>query len=465
MDRNLIFDGMYGLAVADALGVPYETETLESMRRNPCVDMIGFRHHNQPSGSWSDDTSMSLCVADSLSRGYDLTDMMKRFSRWRGGSEYTAAGKTFDVGRTCRRAISRFWDGYPAEYCGDSTIGGNGNGALMRTFPIALYQCVNFHGERLSEFLLPIHEVSRLTHAHEIGLICCGMFSLTLKELLAEGRNHRLLDAAQTAYHEGMETYGSMDGDFKTHLALFTEPEVLTQITADELPSWGYALNTWNIALWSLLTTDNYRDCVLKAINVGGDTDTNGAVSGALAGVVYGKDSIPADWLGTLLNKELIDVICGRFNKSVLGVEDEKTIIDQFDREYAFLTMKAPAQIRIGDYCYQNLASALYALGTSEEHRSQFEYLDAKRARKLFKSLPHDERTEMHLYEAVKARFEQHPRERQKLLDTSPLEIIYDTSGSHDNVLGRCRCKDCQGKEYQNLYGKALMQVRDELQK
>ena len=463
IDRNLIFDGMYGLAVADALGVPYETETLESMRMSPCVEMIGFRHHNQPVGSWSDDTSMSLCVADSLSRGYDLTDMMKRFSLWRGSGKYTAAGKTFDVGRTCRRAISRFWDGYPAEYCGDNSNGGNGNGALMRTFPIALYQCFNFHGERLSEFLLPIHEVSGLTHAHEIGLICCGMFSLTLKELLAAGRNHTLLDAAQIAYSNGMETYGSMGDAFKNHLDLFTEPKELMHRTADELPSWGYALNTWNIALWSLLTTDNYRECVLKAINVGGDTDTNGAVSGALAGVVYGKDSIPADWLRALLNKELIDEICGRYNKSVLGIKDEKTVIDQFVDEYAFLTMKAPAQISIGDYCYQNLASAFYALGTPEEFRSQFEYLDAKKARKLFKSLPHDDRTEEHLYEAVKARYEQHPRERQKLLDTAPLEIIYDTSGSHDNVLGRCRCKDCQGKEYQNLYGKALMRVRDEL--
>ena len=465
MDRNLIFDGMYGLAVADALGVPYETETLESMKRNPCMGMVGFRHHNQPAGSWSDDTSMSLCVADSLSRGYDLTDMMKRFSRWRGRSEYTATGKTFDVGRTCRRAINRFQEGYPAEFCGDSTIDGNGNGALMRTFPIALYQCFYFHGESLSEFLLPIHGVSGLTHAHEISLICCGMFSLMLKELLTADGKYSLLEAAQIAYREGMEAYGSMDDHFKTHLALFTEPEVLMQRSAEDLPSFGYALNTWNIALWSLLTTDNYRDCVLNAINVGGDTDTNGAVSGALAGIVYGKDSIPADWLGALLNKELIDEICRRFNRSVLGVKDEKTVIDHFEGEYAYLAMKAPAQIRIGDYCYQNLASAFYALETSEEFRSQYECLDAKKARKLFKSLPHDEKTEEHLYEAVKARYEQHPGELQKLQDTAPLEIIYDTSGSHDNILGRCRCKDCQGKEYQNLYGKTLMRVREELRK
>lgn len=166
MNSDLIFDGMYGLAIADALGVPFETETLASMRESPCEGMVGYGHHNQPAGSWSDDTSMSLCVADSLARGYNPTDMMKRFSRWRYGGGYTATGRAFDVGRTCGRAIGRFREGCPAEYCGDYDIGGNGNGALMRTFPIALYQCLDYQGDRVADFLLPIHEASGLTHAH-----------------------------------------------------------------------------------------------------------------------------------------------------------------------------------------------------------------------------------------------------------------------------------------------------------
>ena len=132
IDRHLIFDGMYGLAVADALGVPYESETLEAMRMNPCTGMVGFRHHNLPAGSWSDDTSMSLCVTDSLCRGFETEDMMKKFSQWRSKHSYTANGVVFDIGRCCRRAINRYWDGLPAECCGDSSLNGNGNGALMR---------------------------------------------------------------------------------------------------------------------------------------------------------------------------------------------------------------------------------------------------------------------------------------------------------------------------------------------
>ena len=463
MNERIIYDGLYGLAVADALGVPYESETLGNMQKHPCIDMIGFHHHNQPKGSWSDDTSMSLCVADSLSKGYDLTDMMKRFSSWYNHKEYTAAGRTFDVGRTCRRAIIKFQEGFPAEYCGDRTVDGNGNGALMRTFPIALYQCLNFHDDCISDFLLPIHEVSSLTHAHEIGLICCGLFSLMLKELLTDS-NRSLLDAAQSAYSKAMSTYRAMDGDFKEYLDLFSEPAEIMKKTADMLPSWGYALNTWNIALWSLLTTESYYDCVLKAINIGGDTDTNAAVAGALAGVYYGKESIPAEWIDALLNKPLIDAVCGRFNKKILGVEKDVDVIDQFNGKYAFLSMKTPVQIRMNGYCYQNLAAAFYAQSCPENLRGQFEYVDAKRARKLYNKQPHGERTEEQLYEAVKAMYEQNPKERKKLLDTAPLEIIYDTTGSHDNVFGRCRCKDCLDKEYRNLYGKVLMQVRGELQ-
>ena len=472
MDRNLIFDGMYGLAVADALGVPYESETLEAMRMNPCTGMVGFRHHNQPAGSWSDDTSMSLCVADSLCRGFDTEDMMKKFSQWRSKHSYTANGVVFDIGRCCRRAINRYWDGLPADCCGDSSLNGNGNGALMRMLPVALYQChySTADDEHLEDFLELIHAASSVTHAHEIGLICCGLFSLTLREwLLCENSGAALADIARSAFEKGKQTYTRMGGDYAVYVndpTYFDDPCRLTGKTADELPSWGYALNTWNIALWSLLTTDNYRDCVLKAVNLGGDADTNASVAGALAGVIYGKKAIPQEWVDTLLNKQLLDEIAGRFSCTLFGAPD-KTVIDQFDGEYAFMAMKAPMTVMLEGICYEDVGAAYYALSVPEEYRNRFAQMGAKRARKLFKQLPHLEGSfdliSERLYKAVRAKYEQHPEEREKLLHTGEMEIIYDTSGSHDNVLGRCRCKDCQGMEYHNLYGKALMRVRDEL--
>ena len=472
MKRSVFFDGLYGLAVADALGVPFETEKLEAMQEHPCAGMTGFGHHNQPAGSWSDDTSMTLCVADSLCRGFDPDDMMSKFSQWRSKHSYTASGVVFDIGRCCRRAINKYWDGLPAEFCGDSSLNGNGNGALMRMLPVALYQChySTADDEHLEDFLTPIHAASSITHAHEIGLICCGLFSLTLREwILYEGSGTSLLDIARSAFDKGKQTYNRMGGDFAVYIndpAYFDDPGNLTKKTAEDLPSWGYALNTWNIALWSLLTTDNYRDCVLKAVNLGGDADTNASVAGALAGVIYGKEAIPQEWVDTLLNKQLLDEIAEKFTRMLFGTTD-KTLIDKFDDPYAFMAMKAPAAVTLDDVYYEDVGAAYFALSVPEEYRNQFSQLGARRARKLFKQLPHLEDDPVliaeRLYRVVKAKYAQHPEVLEKLLNTGSMEIIYDTSGSHDNVLGRCRCKDCQGREYQNLYGKILMRVRDEL--
>lgn len=473
MKRTVFYDGLYGLAVADALGVPFESEKLTDMRERPCTDMTGFGHHNQPAGSWSDDTSMTLCVADSLCRGFDLDDMMKKFSQWRSKHSYTANGVVFDIGRCCRRAINQYWDGMPAEFCGDSSLHGNGNGALMRMLPIALYQChcSTADDAHLEAFLTPIHAASSITHAHEIGLICCGLFSLTIREWLQhEGSGTSLLDIARSAFEKGKQTYAQMGGNFTVYIndpAYFDDPGNLTEKMPEELPSWGYALNTWNIALWSLLTTDNYRDCVLKAVNLGGDADTNAAVAGALAGVIYGKEAIPHEWMDALLNKPLLDEIAEKFTRMLFGMA-EKTLIDQFDGPYAFMSMKAPASVVLDGICYKDVGEAFYALNVPREYRSQFAQLGARRARKLFKQLPHLENSAElvvgRLYRAVEAKYTQHPEDREKLLDTGKMEIIYDTSGSHDNVLGRCRCTDCRGKEYENLYGKVLMRVREELQ-
>ena len=471
MDRETFFDGLYGLAVADALGVPYESETLESMIETPCSEMTGFGHHNQPAGSWSDDTSMTLCVADSLCRSFDVEDMMKKFSQWRSKHIYTANGVVFDVGRCCRRAINQYLNGTPVEFCGDSSLNGNGNGALMRMLPVALYQCryCTVDDEHLENFLDMIHAASSITHAHAIGLICCGLFSLTLREwFMSENSGAMVIDIARTAFEKGRRTYTRMGGEFSIYIndpTYFTAPDKLMKKPANELPTWGYALNTWNIALWSLLHTDNYRDCVLKAINLGGDTDTNASVAGALAGVFYGKETIPQDWVDKLLNKQLLDEVAGRFTRKLFGVP-QKTIVDRFDGDFIFMAMKAPSKVLLDGICYEDVGSAYYALSVPEEYRRQFTQLGARRARKLFKQLPHLSSSldliSERLHRAVKSKYDQYPEQREKLINTGDKEIIYDTSGSHDNVLGRCRCKDCKGKDYKNLYGKVLMQVRDE---
>ena len=460
-------DGLMGLAVGDALGVPYERFTLEEMRREPCVGMRGGGAHRQPAGTWSDDTSMALCIADSLgTKGVDPDDVMKKFSAWNNRCQYTATGAVFDVGTTCRRGIRNFDLGAPPELCGDYTENGNGNGGLMRTFPVALYACLQM--DNLDDMLGLVHSYSALTHGHPVGLICCGLYALFIREWLSRGQGETALDVMERAIEKGRAHYAAMGGGFEEAInrtGLFFSAKALKAKTEEQLSTFGYVINTWNIAVWSLLNTDNYRDCVLKAVNLGGDADTNAAVAGSLAGFIYGCEDIPEEWLETLQNRQLIERFAYRLDDG--GRDSAEACIDKFIGEYAFLSMKAKCPIEIDGIEYQNLTSAWLAQAVPEENRYEFVGLNAHQARRLFNQLPHREdwserRTEA-LRCACEAKFRQNPALVSKLLATANRPIIYDTTGSHDNELGRCACPGCQNQEAENLYGKILMDVRYKL--
>ena len=131
--------GIYGLCVADALGVPAESRTREDLRRDPITGMVGGGLHQQPAGYWSDDSSMTLCLADSIGKvGYYHThDIMARFDDWCRNGAYTPGGKKFDIGNTCAHAISRYRRGCTPALCGSNKMNENGNGSLMRILPMA----------------------------------------------------------------------------------------------------------------------------------------------------------------------------------------------------------------------------------------------------------------------------------------------------------------------------------------
>ena len=268
---------------------------------------------------------MSLCVADSLgSAGVDPVDVMTRFSAWKNHRQYTATGVVFAVGGICRRGIERFERGIKPEDCGDLTEKSNSNGGLMRNFPIALY--ASQHTKDIDALLWLVHSYSALTHGHPIGLICCGLYALFIHEWLQRGANETLFQVMDRAIEKGRAWYAARGGGFAEaiyHPGLFLSAAEIRGKREMELPAFGKAVNTWNIAVWSLLNTGNYRDCVLKAVNLGQDTDTNAAVAGSLAGFLYGCESIPAEWIKTLQNRNLIERIAIRLDKARQGSAEE----------------------------------------------------------------------------------------------------------------------------------------------
>ena len=302
-----------GYTTADALGVPVEFNSRLMLDLKPVVDMREFGTYNQPKGTWSDDSTMTLCTMEALIKELDYDAIMKRFLLWIEEGYMTPHDEVFDIGVTTREAMMRYQRGVPALQCGGNQFNENGNGSLMRILPVAfhLYRSMgeNFSSKPAAYEI--IHNVSSLTHAHPISLIACGIYCAVAAELL-NGAN--VYDGVKKGIAAAKKYYRSKI-EFAQDLKLFVrvDADKLLKCARSTIRSTGYVLYSLEAALWCLLTTDNLKDCLLKAVNLGDDTDTVAAIAGGLAGIVYGEESIPAEWMDVLAKKELIRMICKDF--------------------------------------------------------------------------------------------------------------------------------------------------------
>lgn len=287
-----------GFAVGDALGVPGEFMSRDELASNPIDDMRGGGAHGQLAGTWSDDTSMTLCMMDSLmEKGIDYEDQMLRFSDWLWNATNTARDEVFDVGGTTKHAIFAFCRGTPPLECGETAEFCCGNGSLMRVLPVALYLIGQYKISKLddqSAFI--IHNTSKCTHAHLRCLMACGIYCAVVFQLYNGGH----LSTAVKAGISSAMSYYRRKSEF---IDVYPEFEALKDIALwpeEQLRGSGYVIHTLQAALWCLLKTTNYRDCVLAAIRLGEDTDTTAAVAGGLSGLWYGVEAIPNGWLEKL---------------------------------------------------------------------------------------------------------------------------------------------------------------------
>lgn len=307
---NRIYAAVMGHCMGDALGVPVEFVGRDTLSQTPVKDMRAFGTYRQQAGTWSDDTSLSLCLLDSLARGVDYTDIMTKFRLWLEDGAYTARGDVFDVGIATRNAITRFAVGKPPFQCGSSSDYDNGNGSLMRILPLLFYLEANFGPHRtLSEDSLEIiHRVSALTHAHKRSQIGCGIYLSVASQL---GQTEPLVDSVYRGLEEAFKAYEDR-AEFKEELAHYSRliDAGFCDLDVSEINSSGYVVDTLEAAIWCLITTQTYKDCVLKAVNLGGDTDTVAAVAGGLAGLHYGADAFPEEWVKVIARSDFIESLC-----------------------------------------------------------------------------------------------------------------------------------------------------------
>jgi ADP-ribosylation/crystallin J1 len=308
--NNQYLGAIIGHAVGDAMGFPTEFSKREELLKNPVIEMIDSPDVGQPAGSWSDDTAMGIATIDSFiqKKCFDYKDIMDKWVKWISKSEYTPTGVTFDIGRTCLKAIKKYCNGTAPLQCGSTSINENGNGSLMRILPVALY----VFSKNLDDISIRklTSEVSSLTHAHEVSRLGCYIYVQFIICLL---KGYTKEEAYKHIQYLDYSTYDMHS--LKLYTRILDEQIEVQRL--DQIKSTGYIVDTLESAIWIFMNAQHYKEAIIASTNIGGDTDTIGAIVGSMAGIYYGFDSIPSSWLDKLQRKDYLIELVDRFEKSV----------------------------------------------------------------------------------------------------------------------------------------------------
>lgn len=304
-------DGVIGHAIGDAMGVPLEFCSREELLKQPVTYMIKSSSNKIPEGSWSDDTTMEICLMKSfIDKGrFDYDDVMNNFIKWIEKGEFTPTGVVFDIGRTCLRAINSYYQGKTtATLSGLDSPNYNGNGSLMRILPVAYY--AYYKELNFDQIYQLVKDVSSLTHRHEVSILGCYIYVNYIINLLNgfdKLVSYRMLRNINYSYFskEALNTYIRVfDGR-------------LEKVSINSIKSTGYVVDTLEAALWVILKANSFSEAIIGSINLGNDTDTVGAVTGSMAGIIYGYDSIPKVWLNKLQRREYLEDLANQFENKI----------------------------------------------------------------------------------------------------------------------------------------------------
>ncbi|CCH01682.1 ADP-ribosylglycohydrolase [Fibrella aestuarina BUZ 2] len=315
---NKITAGLLGLAVGDALGVPVEFQGRVFLKQRPVTTMQGHGTHDQPAGTWSDNSSLSFCLAESLCKGYDLSDIAHRFINWSDRGYWTARGRVFAIGVATSTAITKLRFGVAPTLAGGRAETDNGNGSLMRLLPLVFY----LYERPISDRYRLVTEVSSLTHGHIRSVLACFIYTELARCLLVEPDKDKAFTQMKEAVNGFIDEFAIAPAEELVHFqrildhpALPAPAKPLAHCHESDIQSSGYVVHTLEASLWCFLTTDSFTQAVLKAVNLGGDTDTIGSITGGLAGLRYGVGSIPKLWLSVLARRTDIEDLAERLSE------------------------------------------------------------------------------------------------------------------------------------------------------
>jgi ADP-ribosyl-[dinitrogen reductase] hydrolase len=305
MDRRADFSlnrrrgALIGLAVGDAMGA-----AVEFMAPGTFEPVSGYRGggpHRLAPGEWTDDTSMALALADSIAeRGWDPQHQAERYLAWWKTGAYSVTGHAFDIGVTTAAALRRFAATRDVHTCADDSPRASGNGSIMRLAPVSI-ACMDLFPHSNGELLQRLIESSRTTHASPQCVSACAYMGVVLCGLLQGLAREQVLDPEFVRTH--LNDY-PLHGEIEevAHGSYRRRPPVGS----------GYVVRSLEAALWAFHDAVDFREAVLRAVNLGDDADTTGAVCGQLAGAYFGESGIPQEWRDGLRGRAIIDPILTR---------------------------------------------------------------------------------------------------------------------------------------------------------
>lgn len=290
---------LLGLAIGDAMGA-----SVEFSAPGTFVEVTGYRAggpHGLEAGEWTDDTSMALALADSISdAGWDLNDQAERYVAWWRTGAYSVNGRVFDIGMATSAALVRFLETGDAWTSADPHPRSSGNGSIMRLAPVPLVYA-SLLDERLDVLVARLVESSRPTHASPQCLSACAYFGVVLAGLLHGRPREDVLAPDWPGLRRLSEIHP-------------LHPEVAAVAAGSfrrksppEIRGGGYVVHSLEAALWAFHDAKDFREAVLRAVNLGDDADTTGAVCGQLAGAHWGEGGIPPSWLQDLAGRPLLE--------------------------------------------------------------------------------------------------------------------------------------------------------------
>ena len=285
---------LLGLAIGDALGAPVEFKSRGTF--NPIVDFESGGTWGLPPGYWTDDTSMALCLAESLieQKGFDPVDQLERYLRWYREGHLSSTGKCFDIGSTVRSALLKF-EITKKPYCGSTEKNTAGNGSIMRLAPVAL-----FYADDPAKAIEMAGESSKTTHGAKTTVDACRYLGALIVGAISGVEKEALLS----------DRYSPIGGYWERYPLCPEIDEIargaFKHRNPPEIEGTGYVVRSLEAALWAFYNGETFMEGCLNAVNLGDDADTTGAVYGGLTGAYYGEGGIPADWIKGIAHRDLI---------------------------------------------------------------------------------------------------------------------------------------------------------------